>query len=292
MAVALADRGGDLSQLSASDLMIGATTIPMKSTIAEALARSAESGGFLLAVNSDGVLKGIITPAELGSQLLETGLGRFVSRLIERDDASELHGLHRSPTTLSPSPTPAEKARSLDPTAEILPSKSQAQAHPWDSPTGAHPEPVPLVSPSDLVNPMFKVSDAMKAEPRTCSLSDTVRDAILIFRDANCGLIPIVEDDRPVGVLTDRDVALALLDNETDFANTPVSAFMSRDLVVVDPNAALYVAMERLGTGGVHRLLVVHSNGRLVGVLGWTDLIPYLSERGLGQLVSRIIHPL
>ena len=38
---------------------------------------------------------------------------------------------------------------------------SPSQPHPYDSPTRAHPEPVPLVSPADLVNPMLKVADAM-----------------------------------------------------------------------------------------------------------------------------------
>ena len=51
-------------------------------------------------------------------------------------------------------------------------------------------------------------ADVMTASPRTCSPFSTVLEAVMIFRDADCGAVPIVEDGKPVGVLTDRDVAL------------------------------------------------------------------------------------
>src|SRR4051812_19511484 len=111
--------------------------------------------------------------------------------------------------------------------------KSQEQPHPWDSPTHAHPEPVPLVSPSDLVNPMLRVADAMTAGPRTCSPASTVLEAVLIFRDADCGVVPVTEAGQPVGVLTDRDVALALAEHETDLSRTPVGELMARDPVTI-----------------------------------------------------------
>ncbi len=75
--------------------------------------------------------------------------------------------------------------------------KSQEREHPWDSPTHAHPEPVPLVSPSDLVNPILTVADVMTADPRTCSTASTALEAALIFRDADCGAVPITDAGRP-----------------------------------------------------------------------------------------------
>ena len=80
LANALADRGGDLSRLTAGELMSdGPPTVLMTAPIAEAVDRLAEAGGHLLAVDADGLLKGVVTTAELGPQLTDAGLGRLVA---------------------------------------------------------------------------------------------------------------------------------------------------------------------------------------------------------------------
>src|SRR5947207_2991220 len=89
---------------------------------------------------------------------------------------------------------------------------SPSQPNPWDSPTGAHPEPVPLVSEADLVNPMLKVSDVMSATPRTCSPFSSVVEAVLIFRDADCGRIPGAQ------TVTRRSSALSVEERGTRIA--------------------------------------------------------------------------
>jgi IMP dehydrogenase len=152
-----------------------------------------------------------------------------------------------------------------------------------------HSEPIPLLTPSDLVNPMLRVSDAMTAGPRTCSPASFDLEAVMIFRDADCGVIPVTQEGRPVGVVTDRDIALALPDHEDDLARTPVEALMSQDVVTIPADTTLDAAVATLGEKGLRRLLVVDSGGQLVGVLSWTDLIPHVSERGLGHVVSRIV---
>ncbi len=53
-------------------------------------------------------------------------------------------------------------------------------------------------------------ADVMTAPPRTCSIFSTVLEAVMIFRDNDCGAVPILEKGKAVAVLTDRDVALAI----------------------------------------------------------------------------------
>ena len=286
LATALAEHCGDLSRLTAADLMApGPMTIPMKAPIAEAADRLAEAGGYLLVVDLDGMLKGILTTTELGPQLSEAALGRLAVRV------APLFGRPGPPADGTPrgGPTPAESAREADPTAEIKSSKSQAQPHPWDSPTGARPEPVPLVSPSDLVNPLLKVSDAMAADPRTCSPASSALEAVLIFRDADCGIVPVTDGGKPVGTITDRDIALALAEHNSDLARIPVGVLMRKDLVTIAADASLDAAVESLGGHGLRRLLAVDSDGNLAGILSWADLVPHLSERGMGRAVSLIV---
>jgi CBS domain-containing protein len=148
-----------------------------------------------------------------------------------------------------------------------------------------------LSSPGNglFVDPTLTVAQAMTAAPRTCSTASTVIEAVLIFRDADCGVIPITDAGRPVGILTDRDVALALASHEEDLPRTSVGELMKTDLVTIGLDETLETALELLGRHAVRRLLVTDGNGVLQGILSWSDLVPHVTERGLGRVVARIL---
>ncbi|MEO6808978.1 MAG: CBS domain-containing protein [Isosphaeraceae bacterium] len=167
-------------------------------------------------------------------------------------------------------------------------SSLPTQPEPSNVSAEIHPEPIPLVSAADLLNPLVLVSDAMTAGPRTCSPFSSIVEAALIFRDADCGVIPVTEDGLPIGVLTDRDVALAVPEHNGILSNATVADLMTKDVVTIEVDATLETAVERLGDQGLRRLLVVDAENRLVGILSWTDLVPHLSDRGLGQVVTKI----
>ncbi len=167
-------------------------------------------------------------------------------------------------------------------------------AQPLDSPASTDPaatNPADLdqgMAEPELVNPNMTVAEAMTVAPRTCSAASTVLEAVMVFRDADCGSIPITDAGQPIGVLTDRDVALAV-PSYSELSRLPVGELMNKDVVTIHLDDTLDLAMEKLGDHGVRRLMVVDSEGVLQGVLSWTDLIPYLSKSSLGRVVSRII---
>ena len=103
-----------------------------------------------------------------------------------------------------------------------------------------------LVTPADRMNPLMTAADIMTAAPRTCSKFSTVLEAVLIFRDADCGFVPILEDGKPIGVLTDRDVALALIDHGEALPSRAVAEIMSRYVATVPADAKLDVIEEVL----------------------------------------------
>jgi CBS domain-containing protein len=131
-------------------------------------------------------------------------------------------------------------------------------------------------------------ADIMTPSPRTCSPFSTVLEAVMIFRDANCGVVPITDGGEAVGVLTDRDVALALADYP-DLASRPVSEIMTRDVFTVSPDDGIDTIKDQFGDRGVRRLLVRDANGQLVGVISWRDLAPHLPDRGVGEVVSEVV---
>ena len=146
-----------------------------------------------------------------------------------------------------------------------------------------------LVTPADQVNPLLTAADIMTAAPRTCSTFSTVVEAVLIFRDADCGFVPVVDAGKPVGVLTDRDVALALADSKDSLAAMAVGDVMTRNIAAVPSDARLDVVIRTFTERGVRRVLVVDDAGQLAGVISWKDLAPHVAERGLGGLVHRVV---
>jgi CBS domain-containing protein len=131
-------------------------------------------------------------------------------------------------------------------------------------------------------------ADVMTSAPLTCSTFSTVLEAVMIFRDAKCGAVPILEEGRPVAILTDRDVALALPDHPA-LISQPVSEIMQPGIVAVSPDDNLGQVCEVLRTQGVRRVLVVDSAGRLIGIIGWADIAPVLSDRVMGRLVTDVV---
>jgi CBS domain-containing protein len=134
----------------------------------------------------------------------------------------------------------------------------------------------------------LRVADAMTANPRTCSAYSTVLEASALFQDAGCGAVPVVDAGRPIGILTDRDVALAVANNP-DLGNRPVADFMSKDIVSISPDASLEEAGAMCGQYGVHRLLVVDAGGQLQGIIALSDLAPHVSDGSLGRFVNDVM---
>jgi CBS domain-containing protein len=115
-----------------------------------------------------------------------------------------------------------------------------------------------------------------------------VLEAVMIFRDADCGAVPVVDAGQPVGVLTDRDVALALADSP-DLAARPVSEVMTRGAVCVVPDAPLAEVAAQFGAHGVRRLLVADAAGRLLGIIALADVAPYLPDQAVGSVVNDVV---
>jgi CBS domain-containing protein len=130
--------------------------------------------------------------------------------------------------------------------------------------------------------------DVMNSSPRTCSRFSRVIEAVLIFNDEDCGLVPVVEEGKPIGVVTDRDVALALATYD-DLVNEPIENIMKGSIVSVAPSTPLSEVVQTFGSEAVRRLLVVDAEGLLVGVIGWKDVCGQVTDRALGRVVTEVV---
>lgn len=133
-------------------------------------------------------------------------------------------------------------------------------------------------------------ADVMTPSPRTCSTFSTVLEAVMIFRETDCGAVPILAEGIVVAILTDRDVALAIPDYP-DLIDRPVSDIMKEGVVSVGPTDSLETLCEALQSHAVRRVLVIDSASQILGIIGWADIAPVLTDRALGQVVKTAVMP-
>src|SRR3954467_2734461 len=99
--------------------------------------------------------------------------------------------------------------------------------------------------PADAKTPSkLTATDVRTAAPRTCSLFSSVLEAVMIFRDVDCVAVPVIDDGVPVGILTDRNVALASSE-DPDLMIRPVTDIMTEGAISVAPDAALEEVREK-----------------------------------------------
>jgi CBS domain-containing protein len=132
------------------------------------------------------------------------------------------------------------------------------------------------------------VREAMTSKLCSIDTDKTVAYAAKMMRDEDVGIAPIVEGDRLVGVLTDRDIAVRVVAEGGDSEQTKVTDVMSRDLVTLDPDQDLDEALRLMARHQVRRLPVVEEDGRLVGVVAQADVAEHAADQQTAEVVEQI----
>ena len=132
------------------------------------------------------------------------------------------------------------------------------------------------------------VRDLMSSNPHSVSSDASVVDAARIMRDEDVGLVPVVDGDRLVGTITDRDITIRVVVEQKDPQSVKVADVASTDLVTVDPQQDLDQALRLMAQHQVRRLPVVEEGGRLVGIVAQADVARAADDTRTGELVEEI----
>lgn len=133
-----------------------------------------------------------------------------------------------------------------------------------------------------------KISDAMTSNPCAIDANKSVAYAAKMMKDEDVGLAPIVEGDRLVGTLTDRDIATRVVAEGKDAQTTIVRDVASMDVVTVEPDQDLDDALQLMAQHQVRRLPVVENGGKLVGVVAQADVAQEAKPKKVGEMVEEI----
>ena len=116
----------------------------------------------------------------------------------------------------------------------------------------------------------MNIRDVMTPNPRTLSPDDTIQSAARAMRDEDTGAIPVVENGRPVGMVTDRDIVVRAVADGGEL-NRPLRDIVTSGVVSVSPEMSTRDASALMSEHQVRRLPVVEGD-RLVGIVSLGDL--------------------
>jgi CBS domain-containing protein len=138
---------------------------------------------------------------------------------------------------------------------------------------------------------IMKVKDLMSTGVRTCTPETTVAEAVRLMREADCGILPVVDDGELVAVVTDRDICIALSTQDARAAHVRVGAIATKDVVTCAPEDDIKAALISMTQARVRRLPVVGFGSAVVGVLSMNDIVRAVEPDG-GTLEGRVIETL
>ena len=131
------------------------------------------------------------------------------------------------------------------------------------------------------------IREVMTESVVTAAPERTVREVAELMRERNVGSIVLVDGDRPVGFVTDRDLALSVIADGREFGDH-VADHASSPVITAEPAMDLEEAGELMVRHGIRRLVVV-DGGRLTGIVTLDDLASRTNDPGLAtELSSRV----
>jgi len=131
----------------------------------------------------------------------------------------------------------------------------------------------------------------MMSQPHCATPETPLGEVAEIMARDEVGAVPLVQGERLVGMVTDRDIVVRALAAGKDARGMPAREIASQDLVAVTPEDDLSDAVELMARYQVRRLPVVEEEDRLVGVVAQADVALTAKEKAAGEMLREISHP-
>jgi len=136
----------------------------------------------------------------------------------------------------------------------------------------------------------MKISEAMTTDVIVANPDQTIREAARMMAECDAGALPVGENDRLVGVITDRDIAIRAVAQGRP-PETRVRDVMSAEVLYCFEDDDVGHVAKNMGELQVRRLPVVNRDKRLVGIVSVADLARNAARSATGQAVANISRP-
>jgi CBS domain-containing protein len=130
----------------------------------------------------------------------------------------------------------------------------------------------------------MRVQDVMTRNVKSCSPRSSLAQAAALMWDYDCGVIPVVDgEDRVIGIITDRDIAIAAATNDRLTTEIDVGEVMSSNVYACAEDEDIKSALHTMRREKVRRLPVIRNEGKLAGILSINDVVLRAEEAGVGR---------
>ena len=133
----------------------------------------------------------------------------------------------------------------------------------------------------------MKVREAMTAQVVTAKPTTTIQDVARTMAEIDSGAVPIAEDGKVLGLVTDRDIVVRVV-AKGESLEAPVSDIMSDGVQSCQEEDNLADAAAKMGNHQVRRLVVYNEAGRLAGILSLGDIALDYGAKVVGQTLEEI----
>ena len=125
---------------------------------------------------------------------------------------------------------------------------------------------------------MAKVRDIMQKNVITIEKTKKAQDAAIILKDKEISFLVVVNDNKPIGIVSERDIIRKIVAENKESQSTPLETIMSNNFKWVEPNASIESAVQKMLNNNIRRLVVLEDD-ELAGVITQTDLTEFLRSK-------------
>lgn len=133
------------------------------------------------------------------------------------------------------------------------------------------------------------IRDVMTKSPRTVEQNDNIREAANIMAREDTGVVPVVDGNKVIGLITDRDIVVRAVAEGKDCGSARVADAMTRNVRTVREDTPIDQVLQLMSTAQVRRVPVVGANDELVGIVSIGDLATETNKDDkVGQTIENI----
>jgi len=147
---------------------------------------------------------------------------------------------------------------------------------------------VMLKFPNSIRETQMNIEKAMHPKARWASGDTTVKEVALMMEKDDIGAVPIGQDDKLIGMLTDRDIALRVVARGLDPAATTAESVMTKGIIWCRLASTVEEAIHLMEQKKIRRLPVIDDNKRLVGMLSLGDIAHSVSRELSGEVLHAV----
>lgn len=123
----------------------------------------------------------------------------------------------------------------------------------------------------------IRINEVARDDVYTAERDTTIPTILEGMADLDVGSVVIVEGDQPVGIITDREIALALT-NTPDIVDKTADEFTDEDLVTVSNEDDVFEVLDTMSEAGVRRIPIVDDDGDLTAIVTLDDILVFLEQ--------------